>query len=318
VFTTNSIHLKMQQFESKFKKRSLALLKRENALKMKESELERKEKEVLLFASNTSTHSIPSSQSRSNQSSPNGLEMGSQDSDKSIPSEISSKTTSARNVVSPSSTTFTLGRATSITSTLNTSKTSSDKYSYEVEMADTVDCTHDVISERKEESPQKEDSNVLWSDTTMHSTGTMECKLDREDSSQILLNGARNFLMKRVNLSDLSESDKSNGNDLSGSEDKTNETLEEGDEGVDVGGVGGAFDQYLVDNVNNIQISGRQHEWIDRHDGDGDGAGNRRHVVLSNNSNHSFSFRTKDTGTHREDFRTSHRDIKSARTKSFY
>lgn len=331
-------HLKMQEFESKFKKRSLALLKKENALKMKESELQRKEKEVLLFSSNTSTHSNQSHQSRqsrSSQTSPNTncLEMGSQNSDKSVPSEMSSKVNSAQNVVSPS---FTLGRATSNTSTLNTSKTSTMESSNgDTSTLNTIDCNHDIIDERKEESPQKEDSNVLWSDITMHSVGS-------KGTSQILLNDTRSYLMKRVNLSDLSGSDDKSNGKLSGSDDKSNETIEEEDN------LRGSlreqrqsslgtpnFAEYLADGVRNMRLdadqsrhlSQMQMEWKlpeeDEHDcleTPREELRRRRNFVERNDSSHSFTFGMKETP--RDSYiRTSHIDIKSKSVrakKSYY
>jgi len=125
--------LRMQEFESEFKKRSLALLEKERALKLRESEVLRKEK-ALQFASIQSTAITPNCT--------NCLELGSQHSDKSMPSDLSA------NVVSPS---FSLRRATSsITSTLDSSKNS------------TMDTA--IGDEGKEESPQKEAPAAIWGD----------------------------------------------------------------------------------------------------------------------------------------------------------
>jgi len=316
-------HQKMQEFETKIKKRSLALLKKETALKLKESELQQKEKEALLFSSNTSTHS---NQSRSSQTSPTHGHMGSQLSDdKSAPSERSSKANSVvsppHNIVSPS---FTLGRATSIASTHNTSRTStmesSNGCACHDEMGEGGDCTCGTIDERKEESPQKGHPAELWPDITMHSTAK-SIRHCPQDSSQILLNDARNFLMKRVNLSDLA-------NDLSasGSEDKTNEAPEErdGDPGGSV-----SFADFLVDgiDVSNLQIDENSTEWKQPEEVDvdnclkkGDELRRRRHVLDSNDTNHPFSFPMSSlSSTPRESYgRTLHRDLKSVRMKSCF
>ena len=148
--------------------------------------------------------------------------------------------------------------------------------------------------------------------------------------------------MKRVNLSDLSDDiisdDKAIANDhkldlsvsATVSDDKTNETIEE--EGGD-GDRGNAvdFERFMDDGIRgigNMQIDENQTEWKQHEDDDDEGLINeglidgdelrrRRHIVESNDANHSYGFRMKDTP--RVTFsRTSHRDLKNVRTKNFY
>ena len=190
----HQFHATMSEQNKKYKKRMMALLEKEKALKLKECELY--QKEVLLSSkrSLTSTtdsrasvsprHSIPS------QLSPSTLTLESVDSDKS----------SKLNQISP---TYLHKRT---TSTVNTSSTATSSIP---EIAEVGGGDGQIVlrEQKEEESPLKK--LVLADDGHSRCSTFDEFTLERNDSKESVascgdvVDDARNFLMKKINVNDL-------------------------------------------------------------------------------------------------------------------
>ena len=192
----HQFHAKMNEQNKKYKKRMMALLEKEKALKLKECELN--QKEVLLSSKRSLTSTTDSRASVSprhsiqSQLSPSTLTLESVDSDKS----------SKLNQISP---TYLHKRT---TSTVNTSSTAGTATSSIPEIAEVGGDGQFVLREQKEEeSPLKK--LVLVDDGHSRCSTFDEFTLERNDSKESVascgdvVDDARTFLMKKINVNDL-------------------------------------------------------------------------------------------------------------------
>ena len=245
----HQFNLKMQEFENKYKKKSMQLLAKEEQLKKKESELKKKEVFLSSKTSSNggstnsrSTSNNSASNDLNDTSSPIQDSSNSSNSKETIKEEEEEEKNSKQSTLTPSTSFLkrvmsnnTLPSSTlpssAMHSTLNTSKTSTLPSSN----ADasngegSISLNHHELTEKKEESPiatnsnssnnsnnndendQEEECNnfSLDQDITQQSISTLNDNIDI-DTTQSVMDDARKFLMRKVNLNELNGMNENN------------------------------------------------------------------------------------------------------------
>jgi len=211
-------NLKMMEYENKYKKRSLQLLEKENALKLKESQLNHKEAMLSskrsLSSNNSSTANIfeipESPDSNLNILSPITTESKS---DNTTFVEMKTDRSSVHSLRSYSFNAS--GDATNGIpehESLNTSGTATSSIPETNSIRDRVHTQHE---EEKEKSP------IVSSNINIINSNKKQKDIIIDHN---IINDARNFLMERINLSDLNDTNISNFSNTTNTTNTTNNT----------------------------------------------------------------------------------------------